>query len=211
MITIAINQGLGKRIKAIRKKLGKNQEEFGAMFTPPAPKSVVSRWEHGGSPNKKRLAEIADIGNVSVDFLVNGSNHLTLTDMKQLSDKAVTGNASKEEVQSLNEAWIDQDITIKEVIKKFSGYANDEIEHELQIIADKKPGLLDQYTLSYLLGMFNQVRLYGSKKQQMDFRTLIQLLMQFIVGDKPSNQQIDDWLSHTRDFLKSLPLKELPN
>lgn len=64
---------LGNRIRSIRTKLGKSQEEFGKLFDPPAPKSAVSRWEHGGSPNKKRLAKIAELGGVTVDELVNGS------------------------------------------------------------------------------------------------------------------------------------------
>lgn len=67
------NKELGNRIKHIRLKLGKSQEEFGQLFDPPAPKSAVSRWEHGGSPNKKRLKIIAKLGNISVDDLVNGS------------------------------------------------------------------------------------------------------------------------------------------
>ena len=64
---------LGNRIRSIRTKLGKSQEEFGKLFDPPAPKSAVSRWEHGGSPNKKRLAKIAELGGVTVDELVSGS------------------------------------------------------------------------------------------------------------------------------------------
>ena len=64
---------MGRRIKSIREKLGKNQSEFGELFNPPAPKSAVSRWEHGGSPNKKRLAEIAKLGETTVDGLVYGT------------------------------------------------------------------------------------------------------------------------------------------
>lgn len=66
------NIELGKRIKSIREKLGKSQAEFGQMFEPPAPKSAVSRWEHGGSPNKKRLAKIAELGGIPVEVLING-------------------------------------------------------------------------------------------------------------------------------------------
>lgn len=66
------NKELGKRIKEIRLKLGKSQEEFGKLFEPPAPKSAVSRWEHGGSPNKKRLVKIAELGGIPVEVLING-------------------------------------------------------------------------------------------------------------------------------------------
>ena len=64
------NKELGDRIKQIRLRLGKSQEEFGQLFNPPAPKSAVSRWEHGGSPNKRRLKRIAELGNVSVTYLM---------------------------------------------------------------------------------------------------------------------------------------------
>lgn len=67
------NIELGNRIKNIREKLGKSQEEFGKLFKPSAPKSAVSRWEHGGSPNKRRLAKIAKLGGISVDELINGT------------------------------------------------------------------------------------------------------------------------------------------
>lgn len=70
MICLSYNVELGDRIKKIRLSLGKTQEEFGRMFDPPAPKSAVSRWEHGGSPNKKRLKAIADFGNVSISYLL---------------------------------------------------------------------------------------------------------------------------------------------
>lgn len=75
------NQGLAKRIKSIREGLGKSQEEFGQLFDPPAPKSAVSRWEHGGSPNKRRLAIIAKLGNISVDELINGSLDETIAEI----------------------------------------------------------------------------------------------------------------------------------
>lgn len=69
------NRYLGKKIKEIRLSLGKNQEEFGQLFEPPAPKSAVSRWEHGGSPNKKRLKKIAELGGVSVSDLQGVNNN----------------------------------------------------------------------------------------------------------------------------------------
>ena len=54
------NTKLGERIKNCRLRLGKNQEEFGDMLTPPAKKNSVSQWESGkNKPNKRRLKEIA--------------------------------------------------------------------------------------------------------------------------------------------------------
>lgn len=69
---------LGKRIKNCRLRLGKNQEEFGEMFEPAAPKSAVSRWEHGeNAPNKKRLKKIAKLCDTTVQELVGSGPMLT--------------------------------------------------------------------------------------------------------------------------------------
>ena len=77
---------MGRRIKAIRKMLGKSQEEFGQLFDPPAPKSSVSYWENGGGPNKKRLKKIADLGGVTPAYLINGSQ-LSVANLKKLAEK----------------------------------------------------------------------------------------------------------------------------
>lgn len=80
-----MNYQLGRRIKDIRLRLGKNQEEFGQLFDPPAPKSAVSRWEHGGYPNRQRLVKIAKIGNISIGQLVNG-----LSGIMEMNDSYLT-------------------------------------------------------------------------------------------------------------------------
>lgn len=95
MRKIEKNIGLGERIKTIRLQLGKTQTEFGKMFDPPAPKGAVSRWEHGGGPNKKRLKEIADLGNVTVDYL------LGLTKYKNV-DNGDFGLSDKEKLELKN-------------------------------------------------------------------------------------------------------------
>lgn len=71
------NAGLSERIKNCRLKLGKSQEDFGKMFDPVAPKSAVSRWEHGGGPNKGRLKKIAELCDTTVEELVGSSPMLT--------------------------------------------------------------------------------------------------------------------------------------
>lgn len=65
------NQYFGNQVRNIRKRLKLNQEEFGKLFSPSAPKSIVSRWEHGGMPNNQRIAKIAELGNISIDRLIN--------------------------------------------------------------------------------------------------------------------------------------------
>lgn len=75
---------LGERIKEVRLSLGKTQEEFGKMFNPPVPKSAVSRWEHGGNPNIKRLKKIAKLGNVTVTYLLGTDNCTDMTENEQI-------------------------------------------------------------------------------------------------------------------------------
>lgn len=49
-------------------------EDFGKKFTPNAHKSLVSKWEKGQSqPSVERLKKIAEIGDVSVDYLISGN------------------------------------------------------------------------------------------------------------------------------------------
>lgn len=63
---------LAINIKVIRLSLGETMEEFGKRFVPPADKSIVSRWELGKSvPNAKRLKKIAELGGVSIEFLLS--------------------------------------------------------------------------------------------------------------------------------------------
>ena len=70
---------VGKRIKNIRLNKSKNLREFGELISKNLKEdknisdSIVSRWEKGVSiPSAKRLKEIADIGNVSVNYLLYG-------------------------------------------------------------------------------------------------------------------------------------------
>lgn len=71
---------VGKRIKNIRLENSKNLREFGELISKNLGEnkyisdSIVSRWEKGTSvPSAKRLKEIAEIGNVSVNFLLYGA------------------------------------------------------------------------------------------------------------------------------------------
>lgn len=61
------------RIRKIRQNLGLTMKEFGEKFTPVASKGVVSNWENGYNfPNNERLKKIAELGNVTVDYLLDG-------------------------------------------------------------------------------------------------------------------------------------------
>lgn len=63
---------IGKRIKEIRKSGSWTLEEFGELIFK-ASKGTVSHWEKGSYlPNKERIKQIANIGNVSLNWLMYG-------------------------------------------------------------------------------------------------------------------------------------------
>lgn len=70
------NKEVGKRIKKIRTESFEKKitlEEFGNLINPPVAKSLVSHWENGiNLPNSDRLKQIAELGNVTTDYLLSG-------------------------------------------------------------------------------------------------------------------------------------------
>lgn len=63
---------MGKRIRGIRKKAEMNQEQFGATLG--VVKSSISGYESGdGTPSIEALIKIAEIGQVTLDWLLTGS------------------------------------------------------------------------------------------------------------------------------------------
>lgn len=109
---------IGDRIKTIRLKLGKDQRQFGELFSPTVSGSAVSRWETGNTkPSSKRLNRIAELGGVSVDFLCNGSK-ASPEQTKKVVIKKIHGNdLNKDEAMSFNEAVIEKNPVIEETIK----------------------------------------------------------------------------------------------
>ena len=74
-----IGKGLNERIKMIRIKMGMTMEEFGKLVLD-ANKSVVSKWEKGLTvPNNERLLRIAELGNISTEYLLSGNPFSELT------------------------------------------------------------------------------------------------------------------------------------
>lgn len=73
------NKQIGERIKIIRKEKGMTLEEFANLFEPVANKSNVSRWEKGlAYPSNERIKKIAEIGNISVEYLLNGDGNISI-------------------------------------------------------------------------------------------------------------------------------------
>lgn len=68
---------IGARISNIRKNIASDKkmtlENFGKLLSPPANKSLVRKWEKGQNlPKGDRLAQIAKLGNVTVEYLLFG-------------------------------------------------------------------------------------------------------------------------------------------
>jgi len=61
---------LSTRIQALRRKLGKNQAEFGALLG--VNQATVSRWEKGSIPDGVLLKRIAELGGIGLEALIDG-------------------------------------------------------------------------------------------------------------------------------------------
>lgn len=74
---------VGKRIKSIRLKNGMTMSSFG-NYIDNVKSGVVSNWENGKQlPNKLRLKRIAELGNMSVDELLDITNYQELYELEK--------------------------------------------------------------------------------------------------------------------------------
>lgn len=205
MNLITKNIELGNRIKAIRMKLGKNQTEFGKMFDPPAPKGAVSRWEHGGSPNKKRLKRIADLGGVSVEYLIKGVK-LNVNDFLDLVDKSLNTPLNKKDYQRLNASQLAIFSSISKITAITQAEAQNKIKEEQAIIAKRPLFILDLETYGDFLSLLNLIRLHGSDDQNRSFNVLINMVWQIAAGKIKYDKS--DLLPNIDKLLSSFPIKK---
>lgn len=79
---------VGLRIKEIRLKLGYSMDEFASRIDDKAKSGTVSNWETGKNlPNNKRLNRIAELGNVSLLYLLKGEKSLYDMSEKELYEQ----------------------------------------------------------------------------------------------------------------------------
>ncbi|WP_139904809.1 helix-turn-helix domain-containing protein [Clostridium thermarum] len=65
---------IGERIKEVREDLGLTGEEFGKKLN--VAKGTVSNWENNNrKPDAETLLKIADLGNVTIDYIVGRTDH----------------------------------------------------------------------------------------------------------------------------------------
>lgn len=82
---------LGMRIRSIRQSLGMTMDEFGSKIDNKAKSGTVANWEMGkNSPNNTRLKKIAELGNVSVSFLLYGEESDPFENFKTNLTKSFT-------------------------------------------------------------------------------------------------------------------------
>ncbi|WP_241153386.1 helix-turn-helix domain-containing protein [Enterococcus mediterraneensis] len=69
------NLEVAQRIKMIRKETGLSAKDFAKKIDETASYGAVSNWENGYNlPNNRRLKRIAEIGGVSIEYLLNGTS-----------------------------------------------------------------------------------------------------------------------------------------
>lgn len=198
------NPDIGNRIKQVRLKNGKSQEDFGSLFDPPVNKASVSRWESGKTlPTSKRLQKIADLGGVSVEYLING-DHSSDAEIKNIFNKVLYSSAdlTKEEKQKLNAAQLD----FKLITNKMSATAQNRIDRENALIAKHPFSISDLNVYGSFLSLLNQIRLHGTEDQMTDFFVIITLISQVANGDIEYNKE--DILPDIDRLLSSFPVKK---
>lgn len=121
---------IGSRIKSIRVSTGLTMNDFGKKLDPVATKGTVSNWEKGNYlPNNTRMKQIAELGNVSMLYLLEGKQTFydkfpLGTDLRNADFITDLDDLSTDEVYLLSET-IDiirkaQDTNNQEIIKKLA-------------------------------------------------------------------------------------------
>lgn len=205
-----MNSGLGLRIRAIRQQLGLSMEDFIERIDnkPGKGKSgTVNNWESGkNAPNKRRLKKIAELGGVSVDFLLHGDASESLANTKSLIDKAIKDASSltDAESQELNEQLLNFRSGIMDTIASLGSLAQKQVKQE-QLVVDKNPyNVMDWQTYADFLSLLNLIRLKGSEKQQVNFATIINGMFQIANGNIEYDKQ--DVLNVLDPLLSSFPV-----
>ena len=167
------NKSIGGRIKQIRIAKGLTMEEFGKIFDPPANKSLVSKWENGKSlPNNDRLKKITEIGNISMEFLLEG-----IFDLKKIPDlplgfkdqylKELVNYTKYEAIDKLNKNYTSKNDIESYEEARFIDEVFTFIENSKKNKADKE--IL--YTATEIFSILNLLsREFSNEKMNTDFK-----------------------------------------
>lgn len=170
---------------------------------------TVNNWESGkNAPNKQRLKRIAELGGVSVEYLINGSR-LSIDDIKKLADKLTKeGYLTSEEIKKANEAMLDSKEISKTIFDSTNQKAKAKLKNQQQILKEYPLNPFDRDLYANFVSLFNLLRLTGSEKQYVSFSTLINFILRIANGTIEYDK--DDIIPNIDKFLSSFPVKKDP-
>lgn len=205
-------KAIGSRIRAVRLRLGLSMEEFIERIDNKPGKGrsgTVNNWESGkNAPNKQRLKRIAELGGVSVEYLINGSR-LSIDDIKKLADKLTKeGYLTSEEIKKANEAMLDSKEISKTIFDSTNQKAKAKLKNQQQILKEYPLNPFDRDLYANFVSLFNLLRLTGSEKQYVSFSTLINFILRIANGTIEYDK--DDIIPNIDKFLSSFPVKKDP-
>ncbi|MDT2849720.1 helix-turn-helix transcriptional regulator [Vagococcus carniphilus] len=111
---------VGGRIKSIRTFKGLSMDEFAKMIDDKAKSGTVANWETGKNlPNNARLKKIAEIGGVSVNYLLSGdifaaSNLVELANQGSVYGRTEEEKIRKQYIENLSAISL-QDLDFKQI------------------------------------------------------------------------------------------------
>ncbi|MFI3683874.1 helix-turn-helix transcriptional regulator [Vagococcus fluvialis] len=80
-------KAVGNRIRTIRQNLGYSMTQFAERIDNKAKSGTVSNWETGKNlPNNDRLKKISELGNVSINYLLEGKNNIVDLSENEITD-----------------------------------------------------------------------------------------------------------------------------
>ncbi|MHC5248980.1 helix-turn-helix domain-containing protein [Enterococcus sp. LJL90] len=103
--------GYGDRIKRIRlsQPEANTLEKFGELLIPVASKGAVKNWENEDNlPNKQRLSQIAEIGQVTTDYILYGPMNIQQKEynyLDALEQKVEENELSTREIAQLKQLY----------------------------------------------------------------------------------------------------------
>ena len=170
---------------------------------------TVNNWESGkNAPNKQRLKRIAELGGVSVEYLINGSQ-LSVANLKKLAEKLKKEDQlTNEEITKANEALLDAKIFGKTLFDSTNQKATVKLKKQQQIIDEYPLNPFDRDLYADFVALFNLLRLTGSEQQYISFSTLINFMFRIANGNMEYDKE--DLLPNIDKLLSSFPVKKDP-
>lgn len=173
----------GNRIKEIREQSGLTMEEFIEHIDGNSGKGrsgTVNNWESGQNlPNKKRLQKIASLGNVSVNYILHGTELLTSGPGFELIQKHNKGTTSKSEEKLVNEMSIESAINREAFQSDLSKAYDNEFNKNVEYLLNHNFASNEKLLLSTVL-FFSYTLFKYSPDKAVQFQKLFSGLREYI-------------------------------